>query len=103
MVEQNVRNALALSTTTIVITPLLMPGDLSTIPGAHLGEEEAAPARPGEIRVRASDAGWGMKATDIALLNQVCVRVILYVFEVLCIVKKKICSPFCVFMCLVIW
>ena len=74
VVEQNVRNALALATTTFTITSLLMPGDLSTIPG-HCPEEEVAPVKPGEIRVRASDAGWGMSSHDIALLNQVSVCV----------------------------
>ncbi|KAL8596255.1 hypothetical protein ACOMHN_021295 [Nucella lapillus] len=71
VVERNVRNALALSATTFTITKLLMPGDLSTLPMAQGHEdEEGAPGRPGEIRVRASDAGWGMNASDIALLNQ---------------------------------
>ena len=70
VVEQNVRNALALATTTVTITSLLMPGDLSTVPG-QCREEEAVASKPGEIRVRASDAGWGMSSMDIALLNQV--------------------------------
>ncbi|KAL8558355.1 hypothetical protein ACOMHN_012919 [Nucella lapillus] len=69
VVEENVRNALALANTTITITKLLMPGDLSTVPG-RMPEEDARPTKPGEIRVRASDAGWGMNANDIALLNQ---------------------------------
>ncbi|XP_076438196.1 uncharacterized protein LOC143277304 isoform X2 [Babylonia areolata] len=69
VVEQNVRNALALATTTLTITKLLMPGDLTTVPG-RVPEEDTRPAKPGEVRVRASDAGWGMSAHDIALLNQ---------------------------------
>ncbi|XP_076457701.1 uncharacterized protein LOC143291623 isoform X2 [Babylonia areolata] len=75
VVERNVRHALALAVTTFTITKLLMPGDLSTIPHPHadVDDEEVGggpPTRPGEIRVRASDAGWGMSASDIAMLNQ---------------------------------
>lgn len=70
VVEQNVRNAISLAATTFTITHLLMPGDLSTLAPEATGET-TEPQRPDEIRVRASDAGWGIAQSDVALLNQV--------------------------------
>ncbi|PVD27116.1 hypothetical protein C0Q70_12267 [Pomacea canaliculata] len=69
VVEQNVRNAISLAATTFTITHLLMPGDLSTLAPEATGET-TEPQRPDEIRVRASDAGWGIAQSDVALLNQ---------------------------------
>lgn len=71
VVEQNVRNAISLAKTTFTVTEHLMPGDLSTVKSKVPVETEIA-RRPGEIRVRASDAGWGMSDADIAILNQAC-------------------------------